>query len=464
MPKRNLIWMIAIVAAAAVAVLVMRPAAPRSDDPNGIRFRPVIHAYRTLTRQAYRRPDDANLLRGAVRGMAEELDEYSSYVPPERLASFRARLKGRVTCIGLLADWEGGDGEVLGALPGSPAHAAGIQPGGRMLTIAGQDVQAVAPELLRRLLLGPQPGPVRMRIVDPAGRERNYALTPDRFEIETVTGVRREGDGRWRFYADPDERLAYVRIREFVPRTAGELNRALRELAAARGIVLDLRDNPGGDLEAGCAAADLFLREGVIFTRVDRAGRSRSFSASPQGTHANVPLVVLVNGETASAAEIVAGSLRLHDRAVLVGGRTRGKGLVQSMITLPGRLGQVNLTTAEFFLGAAVRVTRTPGAEAWGVAPHVEMPLSAAERRATRRHATAVLAAPGPPRAPATAPTTAPAGPRVRPIDQIDPQVAHAVELLREPGRIEAILAQAAADRAAVDDPNTATADPNSRP
>ena len=447
MPKRNLIWTIAIVAAAVTTVLLTRPAAP-PDDPDHVRFRPVVRAYRMLRGQTYRPPDDANLLRGAVRGMVEGLDEFSSYVPPERLASFRARLAGRGTTIGLLVDAAEGTVDVLGVLPGSPAQDAGIEPGARVLRIDGDDAEALSAEEVRQRLGRPPREGVSLVLVDPAGKERTCELAPRRMELDTVAGLRRTAAGRWEYFVLPDERIAYIRIKEFAPRTTERFEQSLRELLGARGIVLDLRDNPGGGLEAGYAVANLFLSEGVIFTRVDRLGRRQEFPARPEGTHSDVPIVVLVNGQTASAAEIVAGSLQLYDRAVLVGSRTRGKGLVQSMISLPNDLGQVNLTTAEFLLGVDQPVARRPGAERWGVGPHIELPLSPAEDRARRRYWLASEAAPAS-RRPATAPTTAPLPLHLRPAVEVDPQLACAVALFTEPGRIRELLAQAAAERAA---------------
>ena len=447
MPKRNLIWTIAIVAAAVLTVLLTRPA-PRPNDPDQVRFRPVVRVYHTLREAAYRRPDDANLLRGAARGMAEALDEFSSYVPPERLPSFRARLNGYATCVGLLVDLAGSEAAVLGALPGSPAHEAGIEPGGRLIAVDGRDVADMPSEDIRQRLGAPRGRKVRLTILNGSGRQCLYELTAKRRPIETVTGLRRTASGRWEYYLDPDERIAYIRIKEFAPRTAARFRQSLRELLGARGLVLDLRDNPGGQLEAGYAVADLFLRRGVIFTRLSRDGRRETYRARPDGTHPDLPIVVLVNGQTASAAEIVAGALHLHDRAVLVGTRTRGKGLVQSMIPLPDDLGQVNLTTSEFLLGTDQPVARRPGSESWGVSPHVELPLSPAEQAARRRFWLQAAAALVPHRAATTAPATLPVRRRI-PAVEADPQLACAMDLFAEPGRIESILARAAAERAA---------------
>ncbi len=441
MPKRNLIWTILIVAAGVATVLLTRTPPP-PDDPDEVRFRPVVAAYRRICDAAYRPVDDEALRRGAVGGMADAVDPFSSYVPPERVESFRDRLNGYVTALGLLVDVEDPNRRILGSLPGSPAHAAGIDPGGRLLAVAGREAERIDGDELRALLEGPSEQAVPLTLLDPRGRRTKLAVEPARFALETVMGVRRGGDGRWRYRPDANTPAAIVRIAEFVPRTADRLRQVLRELGDATGLVLDLRDNPGGRLEIGFDVANLFLREGVIFTRVDRTGGRESLSARSAGTHEDVPLVVLVNERTASAAEIVAGALAHGGRAALVGTRTRGKGLIQSMLPLPGRLGLANVTTGEFFLGRARKVAgddEYPG----GIAPHRVVTVSPAQARARRRRWRAMAAMPPRRAAPATA--TAPA--RAEPVAS-DSQLAAAIRLLAEDGALAELLAEAAATQA----------------
>ena len=450
MPKRNVIWTVAIVAAGVATVLLTR-SGPPPDDPDVTRFGPVVEVYRTLRQHAYRPPDDAKLLRGAAEGLIEGLDEFSSYVPPDRIAAFRARLRGYVTAIGLLTWLRGGDVEIVGSLPGSPAHTADIAPGGRLLAVNGRDPAEMTRQELDLLLQGPAAEPVALDILDRGLRRRSVTLTAGPFRIETVTGLHRKGDGRWEYCLDGPRRVACIRIHEFVPATAERLRQALREIGGPAGLVLDLRDNPGGKLDVGFAIANLFLREGVIFTRIGRHGEPRSFPARPDGTQPPTPMVVLINGRSASAAELVAGAMKLHDRAVLVGSRTRGKGLVQSMLALPHGLGLANVTTAEFFVGADTPIARMPQQESWGVDPHLPLELPPAEESARRRFWADAIVVPGrqidEPPATATAPssdaTTQPAQPALA----ADPQLAEAVRLLTSEGEVQEILRQARAER-----------------
>ncbi|MGB2822585.1 MAG: S41 family peptidase, partial [Phycisphaerae bacterium] len=366
MPKRNVIWTLAIVAAGVATVLLTRTTEPPEESA----VPPVARAYQKIRDRWYFPPDDAVLQQEAVRAMVEQLDEHSSYVAPERIPSFHARLDGRARCVGLLVERVGQVVEIIGSLPGSPAHRASIEPGGRLVAIDGRSAADYTDEEMRKLLEAPDPNTLKLTMIDALGRPRTCELARDEFLIETVTGLTRTPDGPWDYTLDADEKIAYLRIREFVPRATEYLRQALRKLGGTRGIVLDLRDNPGGRIEIGYAVANLFLRNGVIFTRIDRTGRRWAFPAHSAGTQPPTPMVVLINARTASAAELVAGAMSLHDRAVLVGARTCGKGLVQSMIRLDGGLGQVNLTTAEFLVGTGLRIARLPGRESWGLEPH----------------------------------------------------------------------------------------------
>lgn len=447
MPKKNLIWIAAIVAAGVATVLLTRTP-PRPDDPEMNRFSPVVRSHSTLRRNSYPPPTDAEMLQGAIRGMVESIDEHSIYIPPDRVTSFRARLEGQEVCTGLLICGEQGSVcEVLGALPGSAAHEEGVLPGGYIAEIDGNDVMGLGPTEVRRLLEPPGRKVVDVTIAsDDGAPPKTYSLWRRAIEVESVTGLQRTDDGRWEYFFPEGELLAYIRVGEFLPSTAGQILQAMHELPGLRGLVLDLRDNPGGHLEAGFAAADLFLEKGVVFTQVNASGKKRRFRARKTGAWSDIPLVVLVNDRTASAAEIVAGSLQLHRRAVLLGARTRGKGLIQSMIALPDNMGLANITTGEFFVGEDVAITRRPERATWGIEPDVPHVLTKSMERLRRKHWQSVRVAhqqaaywqdgastsSSPPGSPAATQATALA---------IDGQLAEAFALLESPERMREILA-----------------------
>jgi carboxyl-terminal processing protease len=293
---------------------------------------------------------------------------------------------------------------------------------------------------------------VRLEVQRADETPRVVALVCQDAPVETVVGLYRDTTGKWVHVVDPNNRVAYFRIREFDPSTMEEFQTAYRQVDGMSGLVLDLRDNPGGRLPAAVAVADLFLAQGTIVTVTDRGGESRHYVARPEGTYpADLPIVVLIDGRTASAAEIVAGALRLGRRAVLVGTRTRGKGYVQSMIQLPGDMGQINLTTSEWLLGEDRRISRRAGSETWGIDPHVEISVPPAKReRLALLRARCELPAvdkgnlsPSRP-TPTVMPVTASTGPNEPPIGvsllEIDAPLARAVELLRSPQDIRELL------------------------
>jgi len=474
MPKRNLIWTVAVLAAAGVTALLTRQAAtPGRADPNRPALLPVQRVELAIEENYYRPVTPREVLRGSVRGMIEALDEFSSYVPPEKVETFNRRLDGQVTGTGLCLEGDGPDVRVVGALSGSPASRLDVHRGWRVVRAGGRDASGLSAEEIAGLLDAPAQRPVAVVVEGTGGRQEQLLLPRQRFALETVVGHDRTPEGAWDYFCTSQPRIGCVRIKEFVDRTPEHFQRAMRELSGAAGVVLDLRDNPGGSLEAGYAVANLFLRRGAVFTKVGR-GRTEVHEARGDGTLPYFPMVVLVNGGSASAAELVAGALRLHDRAVLVGTRTRGKGFVQSLLPLGDGLGQMNLTTAEFFVGTprhGIRVARS--GDRWGIDPHVELPVAPYDEQTIRRlwlRAEAVYP-PGEnashaPRLPTwrrQAGAAAAALPVLPPALQADPQLACAVELLSEPERVERILSEAAAARrrAATAPAATAPADAN---
>ncbi|HUT59663.1 MAG TPA: S41 family peptidase [Phycisphaerae bacterium] len=448
MPKRNLIWIVAVVAASLVTLLVTRRP-PRIEDRVVVEFDPVTEAYRQI-REHYLYPVDESELRlEAIASMVANLDEYSSYIPPDRAKAFAQRMKGVVRGLGLKVEVADGHVTVIGPLVNSPAQRAGPVRGDRILQIDGQDVAGLSQRQVERLLDAPKESTVRLLVRRPSGEIETLRCTRGTYRVESVLGLYRQSDGRWAHMIDPNAGIAYVRVREILPDTPEHLRGTFRQLNRIRVLVLDLRGDPGGDLPAAVELCDMLLPDGRIVTLTNRRGESEHRDAQSHGTISReIHVVVLVNGKTASAAEIIAGSLAVHDRAVLVGRRTLGKGCIQSMIPLGGDLGQINLTTAEFFVEPNRPIQRRPDSNTWGVDPHVEVGLPAAtqSRLARLRVGAEVL----PPSRPATRPATQPAGrdddPAVE-LLRLDAQLRRAVALARTPRRIDDILRRAAAAR-----------------
>ena len=448
MPKRNLAWLLALVAVGLLtwhaARRMARPIAPGPRAPRG-RLDGPAEVYELLRREHYPPPRPEALTRGTVRGMVEALgDEFSRYLAPGEAPDLADRLTGRQHGLGLRIDVVGGEARVIGPLAKSPAYYGGVRAGDVILSIDGQEAAARTAEEVDQLLRVPMGTSVALTIRRGEGTKA-IALQSAEFDVETVQGLSRTRRGDWQYVVVEDRGICYLRVREFVPSTMEGLRLAYRNLRGdLRGLVLDLRGSPGGMLSAAVEAANMFLSHGLIVKVVGRGGRTETYEATPDGTVEEVPLVVLIDGGTASAAEIVAGALAAHGRAVLVGTRTCGKGCVQRMFDLPGDLGRVHLTTAEFVLAHDRRILRRAGSEVWGVEP-VRKVLPApghAEALARLRAAAEVM----PPPSPSTMPATGngqPEGPGER-ILQLDVQLACAVELLAHPDWMKALARRAA--------------------
>lgn len=326
-------------------------------DPDALGFDLLRQALRQI-RTAYLAKDVATdvLFYGAARGMFEALeDPYSRFMDPQAYRQFRETdLGGIFTGVGIYIELEAGLPVVVQPIPGSPAHRAGLRPGDQILAVDGQSTERMSLEEVVARIRGPAGTAVRLRL---RRGERVFDVSLVRARIRAVTV---QGE-QW---LDPPERTklraagaAYLRVARFEEGTPGEFGRALDAVrrSGARGLLLDLRSNPGGLLDAAVAVADHFVpaRRPIVIT-VDRNGRRHTDSATP-GRKVTIPVVVLVNEYTASAAEIVAGALRDHGIAPLVGVRTFGKGVIQRVLELPGGSG-ATLTSGRYLTPAELDI------------------------------------------------------------------------------------------------------------
>jgi len=399
-------------------------------------------------RQKYHQPvDDRQLLQGAVAGMVERLDAYSTYIPPGEVGAFNHRLLGSGQGLGLRVEVADGHVVVIGPLMGSPAHRAGLRAGDVIESIDGTTLAGLSIDQVYKRLDDPSQPEARLIVLRGPKQPSRLQLTVPRVDLalETVQGLYRDVSGQWVHTLQAAPGVVYIRVREFVRSTPDDLHRVLTGLGTPRGIVLDLRDNPGGMMEAAVATANFFLAKGRIVTAHDRTQQPQAFDARRENLYSSsIPLVVLVNGRTASAAEIVAGALWVHNRAAVTGERTLGKGCVQSMISL-GDLGQINLTTAQYTLAGGLSITRQPGGDVWGVEPHQAVSLLHEDQVAALRIRAEVI--------PSPTPTTAPAvvGTMERMEEKflrLDTQLAQALTLVQDATEMKTLLKQGTAARA----------------
>jgi carboxyl-terminal processing protease len=310
------------------------------------------------------------LIYGAIRGMVRTLDPHSDFLDPEEYRVLSSDTRGRFGGIGVEIDVRDGWLTVTAVFPGGPAELAGVKVGDRFVSIDGFRARDMAIEEAVRRMRG-EPGTevrVSLRREDDAPAIevslKREIIAVDAVEAQVLS-----------------DRHLYVRLRVFQETTTRELTdvldaavEATREKGGVRGVLLDLRDNPGGLLDQAVSVADEFLADGVIVSTRGREGRELSVASARQGgTRPDWPMVVLVNGYTASAAEIVAGALRDHGRAVIVGTRTFGKGSVQNIIELPDA-SALKVTVARYYTPSGRSI------QAEGIEPDVAIEQVAAPR------------------------------------------------------------------------------------
>jgi carboxyl-terminal processing protease len=356
--------------------------AARDRSGQGPRFAEIAR----IVGQRYIEPvEREHLFEAAMNGLFASLDENSAYVPTEAHQDLTGRLEQRFAGIGveLSVSESSHDVVILSPVYGGPAWQAGVVPGDRILAINGQRVQGKTVADVAARLRGEEGSRLRLLVAAPPGvqtsefSERELELTRRLVRLESVRGDRRLSDGRWDWRLEGEPGLAYLRITQFGEQTEEEVAAVLDDLTATRpprGVILDLRGNAGGLLESAVAVCDLFLDDGIIVTTLDhrREAAADQRRATPGARLADVPVVVLIDSFTASAAEIVAACLQDHKRAVLVGSQSYGKGTVQTLLPLAFGHGAIRLTTAEYRRPSGAAIERPAGIEgkqAWGVCP-----------------------------------------------------------------------------------------------
>jgi carboxyl-terminal processing protease len=276
---------------------------------------------------------ETDLMIGAARGLTDVLDPHSRFMDPEEYDRLKRETEGdeEITGIGIDVERRKNGLVVVSPIDGSPASRAGIEPGDLIKKIDGSDTESLEWDDAVARIQGPAGSEVALVIVR-RGKEMNFRIKRERFEVKAVEG-RMLDDG-----------YGYAKIRVFSASTDGKLLEVLEDLkkksaskGGLHGLVLDLRRNPGGLLDQGVRVADRFLSEGLIVRTVGKGGREMDRQmAHPRGSWTDFPMVVLVDGATASAAEIVAGALQDHQRAVIMGTQSFGKGSVQTVMEVDG--------------------------------------------------------------------------------------------------------------------------------
>ena len=292
-------------------------------------------------RTAYVEPvDDATLLENAIRGMLDGLDPHSAYLEPEAFRGLQDTTSGQFGGLGIEIGQEAGFIKVISPIDDTPAARAGIEAGDLIVKIDDQPVKGISIMDAVEKMRGEPGTTVTLTVIRDDGRP---------FEVELERAVVKVASVRTE---QLDSGYAYMRLTQFQVNTGDEVRRELEKLNAdgkINGLVLDLRNNPGGVLQAAVEVADSFLDSGLIVYTQGRLSNSElRFSATSSDPSQGVPMVVLINGGSASASEIVAGALQDHGRAVIMGTDTFGKGSVQTVLPLNNDRA-LKLTTALYY-------------------------------------------------------------------------------------------------------------------
>jgi carboxyl-terminal processing protease len=344
----------------------------------------VASSYSVIDRWSLVNPPDQELYDGALHGMVQVLnrrgDEHSMFVDERGRDSFREDLIQEFGGIGVRI-LQLGDPPQLTIVgppePGSPAASSDIRSGDLLVAIDGEKTLGMDMEEVLTLMRGPVGSTVVLSVLHADADEPvDIDIVRDTITVESILGDYRDEDNRWQFHLLSDTRIGYMRITKFGDKTEEELTHRLAELTAegVQALILDVRDNYGGALDAAVGISDLFLRAGLpIVTTRDRDEQVRErFVSTGRGGYLDLPLAVLINHNSASAAEILAACLQDYKRAVIVGKRTYGKGTVQRLLPIESGRSLLKLTTATYWRPSGDNIHRMPGdteADPWGVRP-----------------------------------------------------------------------------------------------
>src|SRR6266446_157290 len=323
---------------------------------------------------------DNSLVESAINGMLTSLDPHSNYLNTKNFNDMKVQTRGEFGGLGIEVSMENGLVKVVSPIDDTPAARAGLKPGDLITHLDGEPVQGMTlPEAVEKMR-GPVSSEIKLTIRREGRDPFDVKLTRATIKIQSVRS-HLEGDN-----------IGYIRVTTFNEQTDTGLNNAMKSLKQQAGnklvgVILDLRNNPGGLLDQAVAVADAFLEKGeIVSTRGRRGEDAQRYNARAGDIAGGLPVVVLINGGSASASEIVAGALQDHHRAILLGTRSFGKGSVQTIIPLPGH-GAMRLTTARYYTPSGRSI------QAKGIDPDIVVDAAKIEKTAEKGEAKAATAA-----------------------------------------------------------------------
>jgi len=455
MNREKIAWFVSGSVLCYLALQVPGSLAQRDED---FRFvRTLVDIYRQVDTNYVEDVEQKTLQQAAISGMLNSLDPYTMYVPGDEQDAFNDALDGNFKGVGIRLNINAaGQIEIVTPIDDSPAWKAGVLPGDIILKIDGESVVGKRIEDIVDKVKGPDGTNVTLTLQRQTDVDKtlDITLTRSSFAVPMIKGFARNADNTWTYWADEKAKIAYVRLTQFTPEIGAKITILAQQLMAdgMKGLVFDVRFNPGGRLEEAEQLIDLFVKEGVMVTVKGRNRPEQKIMAKPEGTLPDFPMVVLVNEHSASASEVLAGALKDNHRATVVGARTYGKGSVQEVMPLDANAGELKITVAYWYLPSGKRVQKLKDATEWGVEPDVVVPMDDAqqERLVTAQVTSEMMRLKSPTTKPATRLTTGAttqsktlATPRAitEPTTQattepstqsIDPQLDKAIDVIRE--------------------------------
>jgi carboxyl-terminal processing protease len=367
--RKTLLILVGAVAGLAVSLITIQPQLV-FDGPNAQAAAHASYSHLSLFRAVFERvrdnyvekPDDEKLIKSAVNGMLTGLDPHSTYMDAKSLREMQVETRGEFGGLGIELTMEEGLIKVVAPIDGTPAAKAGIRPNDVVTHLDETPVLGLTLDRAVEKMRGRPNTKIKLKIMR-RGQDNPIEISITR-EIIHVPSVRSRLEG---------DDVGFIRISQFTEQTTVGLKKAIAGLTTQsgdklKGFVVDLRNNPGGLLDQAIAVSDAFLERGkIVSTRGRNAQETRWFNARAGDLTKGKPVIVLINGGSASAAEIVAGALQDHGRATIVGTRSFGKGSVQTIIPLGSGSGAVRLTTARYFTPSGRSI------QAKGISPDIEV-------------------------------------------------------------------------------------------
>jgi len=370
MMRKTYLLFLGAVAGAAVALLVTQPhamllgsAARAAASDTYQQLNLFGDVFERVRADYVEKPDDKKLIESAINGMLSGLDPHSSYMDPKSFRDMQVQTRGEFGGLGIEVTMEDGLIKVVAPIDDTPAAKAGVMANDIITKLDDEAVQGLTLNQAVDKMRGPVNSKIKLTIVR-KGVDKPIQLTIVR-DIIRVKSVRSHAEG---------DDVGYIRITQFNEQTTDGLKQAITDLNSQlgadkiKGYIVDLRNNPGGLLDQAISVADTFLDKGeIVSTRGRNPEETQRFNARPGDMTHGKPVIVLINGGSASASEIVAGALQDHKRATLIGTRSFGKGSVQTIIPLGAGNGALRLTTARYYTPSGRSI------QAQGIKPDIEV-------------------------------------------------------------------------------------------